>query len=187
MIKFIIAWNPFLWTLHRSMFPRNLDTQWSLFFIWKKRLLGGISNFGGKGKAVVINYSAYPKPPSILKTVPRVSSPATFATYSQINLHGDNWSRFSHRSTVTAYLDAGLLLHMHPWLSLSPCVAWSPATPQESNDLATPSHSPCSLQYSYDPVADVHSFNPLNMFSERLTRGRSREKSTIIVRNEKLN
>ena len=38
---------------------------------------------------------------------------------------------------------------------------------------------------SYDPVADVHSFNPLNMFIERPTRGRPRAKSTIIVRNEK--
>ena len=40
-------------------------------------------------------------------------------------------------------------------------------------------------EYSYDPVADVHSFNPLNMFIERPTRGRSRERSTIIIQNEK--
>ena len=38
-------------------------------------------------------------------------------------------------------------------------------------------------EYSYDPVADIHSFNPLNTFIERPTRGRSREKSTIIVQN----
>ena len=34
-------------------------------------------------------------------------------------------------------------------------------------------------------MADVHSFNPLNTFIERPTRGRSRERSTIIVHNDK--
>ena len=38
---------------------------------------------------------------------------------------------------------------------------------------------------SYDPVGDMHSFKPQNMFIETPTRGRSREKSNIIVRNEK--
>ena len=38
---------------------------------------------------------------------------------------------------------------------------------------------------SYDPVADVHAFNPLNTFIERPTRRRSRERSTIIVQKEK--
>ena len=37
------------------------------------------------------------------------------------------------------------------------------------------------LEYSYAPVADIHSFNPLNTFIERPTGGKSREKSTIIV------
>ena len=38
-------------------------------------------------------------------------------------------------------------------------------------------------KHSYDPMSDIHSFNP--PFIERPTRGRSREKSTIIGRNEK--
>ena len=38
-------------------------------------------------------------------------------------------------------------------------------------------------EYTYDPVADVHSFNHLNTFTARPTRGRSRENSTIIVQN----
>ena len=41
------------------------------------------------------------------------------------------------------------------------------------------------LEYSYAPVADVHSFNSLNTFIERPKRGRSTERSTIIMRNEK--
>ena len=38
-------------------------------------------------------------------------------------------------------------------------------------------------EYSYDPVRDIHSFNP--MYVERPTRSRSREKSTIVVKNSK--
>ena len=38
-------------------------------------------------------------------------------------------------------------------------------------------------EYSYDPVKDIHSFNP--MYAERLTRGRSRDKSTIVVKNSR--
>ena len=36
----------------------------------------------------------------------------------------------------------------------------------------------------YDSVADMHSFNPLNTFIERPKRGRSTERSTVIMRNE---
>ena len=35
-------------------------------------------------------------------------------------------------------------------------------------------------EYSYDAVKDIHSFNP--MYAERPTRGRSRDKSTIVVK-----
>ena len=38
-------------------------------------------------------------------------------------------------------------------------------------------------EYTYDPVADFHSFNYQNTFIERPTRGRSRAKSTIIFQN----
>ena len=38
-------------------------------------------------------------------------------------------------------------------------------------------------EYSYDPVKDIHSFNP--MYAERPTRGRSREKSTSVVKNSR--
>ena len=37
--------------------------------------------------------------------------------------------------------------------------------------------------YSYDPVKDIHSFNL--MFAERPTRGRSRDRSTIVVQNSR--
>ena len=39
-------------------------------------------------------------------------------------------------------------------------------------------------EHSYDPVADMHSFNPLNTFIERPKGGRSTERSTVIMRNE---
>ena len=35
------------------------------------------------------------------------------------------------------------------------------------------------LEYSYDPVKDIHFFN--TMHADRPTRGRSRDKSTIVV------
>ena len=38
-------------------------------------------------------------------------------------------------------------------------------------------------EYSYDPVKDIHSFNP--MCAERPTRGRSRDRSTIVVQNSR--
>ena len=38
-------------------------------------------------------------------------------------------------------------------------------------------------EYSYDPVKDIHSFNPT--YAERPTRGRSRDKSTIVVKNSR--
>ena len=39
------------------------------------------------------------------------------------------------------------------------------------------------LGYSYDSMNDIHSFNPL--YTEKPTRGRPRERSTIIVQNER--
>ena len=38
-------------------------------------------------------------------------------------------------------------------------------------------------EYSYDPMTDIHSFNP--MFTEKQTRGRSSESSTIVVQNDR--
>ena len=38
-------------------------------------------------------------------------------------------------------------------------------------------------EYSYDSMNDIHSFNPL--YTEKPTRGRSRERSTITVQNER--
>ena len=38
-------------------------------------------------------------------------------------------------------------------------------------------------EYSYDPESDIHSFNPT--YVERATRGRSRDKSTIVVKNNR--
>ena len=38
-------------------------------------------------------------------------------------------------------------------------------------------------EYSYDSTNDIHSFNPI--FTEKPTRGRSRERSTIVVQNER--
>ena len=38
-------------------------------------------------------------------------------------------------------------------------------------------------EYSYESMNDIHSFNPL--YTERPTRGRPRDTSTIIVQNEK--
>ena len=38
-------------------------------------------------------------------------------------------------------------------------------------------------KYSYDPVKDINSFNPT--FTERLTRGRSRDRLTIVVHNSR--
>ena len=39
------------------------------------------------------------------------------------------------------------------------------------------------LEYSYDPMNDIHFFNPL--YTEKPTRGRLRERSTITVQNER--
>ena len=38
-------------------------------------------------------------------------------------------------------------------------------------------------EYSYDPVKDIHSFKPT--YVERPTRGRSRDKSTIVGKNSR--
>ena len=39
------------------------------------------------------------------------------------------------------------------------------------------------LEYSYDPVKDIHSFSPI--FIEKPTRGRPRGRSPIIVQNSR--
>ena len=38
-------------------------------------------------------------------------------------------------------------------------------------------------EYPFDPVKDIHSFNP--MYAERPTRGRSRDKSTNVVKSSR--